>query len=129
MDIGHFEKVLWQAKLAGDIAANQEVERIAKLKKKDGSLSLDSGHASIILKIDGRSGEARKLKSLTLPYLSVMNVSNQRGVKYSLSLRYDLNLVEGVSGQELWIYQAACEAALPIVLKGLNVHGYVAIHV
>ncbi|HCH2593844.1 TPA: hypothetical protein NKS49_004745 [Vibrio parahaemolyticus] len=123
------KNVLWQAKLAGDGAANAQVKRIAELQKNDRSLSFDCGLASIILKIDGRSSLARTLTSLELPYLFVMNVGSKRGVGYSVSLRYDFNLMEGVSGQEMWIYQSACEAALPIVLQGLGVDGYVDIRV
>lgn len=125
----HVERVLWHAKLAGDAAAENEVRRIAEYKRNNKNAMLDCGSASIILNIDGRSSLAKTLISLDLPYLLVIHVSNSRCTGYSVSLKYDVNLIEGVSGQEMWIYQSACDAALPIILQGLGVEGYVKINV
>jgi hypothetical protein len=117
--------VLTQARLAGEVAGNAEVNRIAHLMKTGQINFVDCGGAWININIDGRSNLARTLTHLNLDFVSIENARSPRNKGYSVSFRFQLNLTSPVSGQEQWIYLSACEAALPVIESGLNISGYV----
>jgi len=109
----------------GTLAANTEVEVLAKKKVPEGNMLGACGGSVLNLHVDGRSKAAKML--LQLNHKSVV-VNKAYGGGFNVKLPYSIKIVPPVNGQEQSIYYAADAAAAEYIRTNLGIEAYAAMY-
>ncbi|GEM_PF-3320769 len=113
------------ARAAGAVAGNNRIKELSKLKVPEGKILESFGGSSLHLHVDGRTRLGKLLASLDEPGFSVLT---DYGGGFSAHIRYDLNYIPPVSGQEFSIDHDADTAAAKVLEEILGVPVYARAH-